>query len=108
MAFGFSILEAWEQQHPDQATLARLSWALGSVVFLFGPVLVFVFGYQHLSPPGNVWWRTRHPHHPKMRDYRRRYWSDYAEVCLRTVSWFLGFAIAVVLYSVARNGHWPV
>ena len=108
MAFGFSTIEAWEQQHPDQATLARLLWAIGYLVFFFGPVLIFVVGHQRLSLPGNFWWRTRHPHHPKMRDYRRRYWSDYPEVCLRAVCWFLGFATAVVLYSVAHNGSWPV
>ena len=109
MAFGFSTIEAWERRHPDQSTLVRLLWAIGFVVFLFGPVSVFVFGYQHVLAPGSLWWRTRHPHHPKMREYRRHYWNEYPEIILRVLCWFLGFAMmTVVLYSIARYGHWPV
>ena len=39
-AIGLSAVESWTQQHPERAAVAKLLWAVGSLVFFFGPLLI--------------------------------------------------------------------
>jgi hypothetical protein len=80
-----------------------LGHALMMFAFFLAPVLWLVVGIDYIRR-----WRIslRHPHRHRPRD--AQYWKETKEVWLRAICWFIAAVVCLVVFSIVRNGRWPV